>query len=40
MKKGEISYGFWVGLGLLMAFAVWHLVSYLMSRVAGGHDGR
>lgn len=39
MKKGNISYGFWVGLGLLLAFAVWHLASMLMSKVAGGRDG-
>lgn len=39
MKKTELSYGFWVGLGLLLAFAAWQLLTRLMARVAGGNDG-
>lgn len=33
--KSDVSYGFWVGLGLLLAFAAWHLASYLMNRARG-----
>lgn len=39
MNKHEIGMGFWVGLGLLLAFAVWQLVSALMAKVAGGRNG-
>jgi hypothetical protein len=34
INKSEISYGFWVGLGLLLAFAVWGLIRVLLSRAA------
>lgn len=30
----DLKYGFWVGLGLLFAFLVWHLVSRTLGRAA------
>lgn len=38
-SKSKVSYGFWVGLGVLLAFALWQLVTRLMAEVAGGQDG-
>ncbi len=34
IDKGDFKYGFWVGLGLLFAFLVWHLVSRLAGKAA------
>lgn len=39
INKGEIGMGFYVGIGLLLAVLVWHFVSMLMARVAGGRNG-
>jgi len=38
-SKSNVQYGFYVGLGVLLAFALWQLVTRLMAKVAGGHDG-
>jgi hypothetical protein len=32
IDKGDLKYGFWVGLGLLSAFLVWHLATSAVSR--------
>lgn len=34
--KSELKYGFWVGLGLLLAFAAWGLISSLIGRAKNG----
>lgn len=34
----DMKYGFWVGLGFLAAFLVWHLASRVLGRAAG-RDG-
>lgn len=40
IDTGDLKYGFYVGLGLLFAFLVWHLASRVLGRAAGGrHDG-
>lgn len=30
----DLKYGFWVGLGFLLAFFIWHLLSRLAGRAA------
>lgn len=35
IDKPDLKYGFWVGLGLLIAFLVWHLASAALSRARG-----
>lgn len=36
----DIKYGFYVGLGLLFAFLVWHVASAALSRARGARtDG-
>jgi hypothetical protein len=35
INKGQISYGFYIGLGLLLAFLVWGLLSMVLGRVVG-----
>lgn len=35
VDKSDLKLGFWVGLGLLLAFAVWALASSLISRARG-----
>jgi hypothetical protein len=37
--KGNVSYGFWVGLGVLLAYAVWRAVSYMLQRAGSRADG-
>ena len=32
INTGDVSYGFWLGLGLLLAVLVWHLGSALVRR--------
>lgn len=32
IDKADLKYGFWVGLGLLFAFLVWHLASATVAR--------
>lgn len=36
MDKGDLKYGFWVGLGLLLAFLVWRLGSAAVNRARSG----
>lgn len=36
MDKGDLKYGFWVGLGLLLAFLVWRLASGVVNRARSG----
>jgi hypothetical protein len=35
VDKGDLKLGFWVGLGLLIAFAAWALAAALIGRVRG-----
>lgn len=35
INKGQISYGFYIGIGLLLAFLVWGLLSLVLGRVVG-----
>lgn len=35
INKGQISYGFYIGIGLLLAFLVWGLASMLLGRAVG-----
>lgn len=35
IDKPDLKYGFWVGLGLLAAFLVWHMASAAISRARG-----
>jgi hypothetical protein len=35
----DLKYGFWVGLGFLAAFLVWHLASSALRRARGGSGG-
>ncbi len=39
VDKGDLRYGFWVGLGLLLAFLVWRLASGALSRAKGVANG-
>ena len=34
IDKPDLKYGFWLGIGLLLAFLIWHLVSRTLGRVA------
>lgn len=36
MDKADLKYGFWVGLGLLLAFLVWRLASSALNRARSG----
>ena len=38
IDTGDLKTGFWLGLGLLIAFGVWGFVSLLLHR-AGARDG-
>lgn len=35
LNKPQISYGFYLGIGLLLAFLVWGLLSLALGRVVG-----
>lgn len=35
IDKADLKYGFWVGMGLLFAFLVWHLASSAIARSRG-----
>jgi len=35
IDKPDLKYGFWVGMGLLLAFLVWHMISALVARSRG-----
>ncbi len=35
VDKGDLRLGFWVGLGLMLAFAVWALAAALVGRARG-----
>ena len=35
VDKGDLKLGFWVGLGLMLAFAVWALAASLIGRARG-----
>jgi len=35
INKGQIGYGFYIGIGLLLAFLVWGLLSMVLGRVVG-----
>lgn len=35
VEKGDLKLGFWLGLGLMAAFAVWALATGLFGRLRG-----
>jgi hypothetical protein len=35
VNKSQISYGFWLGIGLLLALLVWGLLSMFLGRAVG-----
>lgn len=35
----DLKYGFWVGLGFLAAFLIWHLASRVLGSAAHRADG-
>jgi hypothetical protein len=35
VDKGDLKLGFWVGLGLMIAIAVWALAAGLLGRLRG-----
>ena len=39
IDKAELKTGFYLGIGLLLAVAVWTLVSLLLSRVVHRNNG-
>lgn len=39
IDKPDLRYGFWVGLGLLLAFLAWHLLTGLLARARGRANG-
>ena len=39
IDKPDLKYGFWVGLGLLLAFLAWRLGSSLLARARGRANG-
>lgn len=36
IDKPDLKYGFWLGIGLLLAFLVWSLISRLIGRARRG----
>lgn len=36
IDKPDLKYGFWIGLGLVLAFAVWNFFTIILPNLLGG----
>lgn len=39
IDKPDLRFGFWVGLGVLLAFMAWRIASALLARARGRANG-